>query len=202
MPAQSVDIVVTDPPYLVKYSPRDGRNVGNDDHNGWLKPAFSGAYRLLKPNSYCLSFYGWPRVDGFMSAWKSIGFFPVSHLIFLKKYPSKVGHTQSYHEVAYLLAKGRPPKPANPISDVFEWKYTGNRFHPTEKPVEVMRTLINTFSKPGDIVLDPFAGSGTTGVAARETSRRFILIENIWCDCQIAEDRIKESRSHPPKAMT
>lgn len=39
------------------------------------------------------------------------------------------------HECAYLLAKGRPRLPQNPLPDVLGWKYSGNRHHPTEKPV-------------------------------------------------------------------
>jgi DNA modification methylase len=50
-------------------------------------------------------------------------------------------------------------------------------FHPTQKPVELCKYLIKTFSNTGDIVLDNCAGSGTTGVACLETDRRFILIE-------------------------
>ena len=49
--------------------------------------------------------------------------------------------------------------------------------HPTQKPVALMAYLIRTYSNPGDLVLDNTAGSGTTGVAAIETGRRAILIE-------------------------
>lgn len=50
-------------------------------------------------------------------------------------------------------------------------------WHPTQKPVEVMRWLIEAATKPGDTVLDPYMGSGTTGVAAIQVGRRFIGIE-------------------------
>ena len=87
---------------------------------------------------------------------------------------SFVGYT---HESAYLLAKGRPQTPDRPIPDVIPWKYTGNRHHPTEKPVQSLRPLIESLTRPGAIVLDPFAGSGSTCVAAAEASRRYIGIE-------------------------
>ena len=70
-----------------------------------------------------------------------------------------------------LLAKGEPPKPAKPLRDVLPWRYSGNKLHPTQKPVEAILPLIETFSQPGDLVLDPFAGSGTTLVAARRLGR-------------------------------
>lgn len=58
-----------------------------------------------------------------------------------------------------------------------EWVYSGNRAHPTEKAVEVIAPLIRSFSKPGDLVLDPFCGSGSTCVAAALSGRQTIGIE-------------------------
>jgi len=104
-------LVIADPPYLVNFRPRDGRTVESDRSNAWLHPSFAEAYRLLKPNTFCVSFYGWPHVEQFMSTWKTVGFSPVSHLIGLKDYSSRSGYTESYHETLYLLAKGHPPRP-------------------------------------------------------------------------------------------
>jgi site-specific DNA-methyltransferase (adenine-specific) len=56
--AGSVHCIITDPPYLVNYTSRDGRGVPNDDNTRWLRPAFREMYRVLSPNSYCVSFYG------------------------------------------------------------------------------------------------------------------------------------------------
>jgi len=83
----------------------------------------------------------------------------------------------SRHEQAYLLAKGNPPRPTMPLDDVRPWIYTGNRLHPTEKAVGILTPLIESFSQPGDLVLDPFAGSGSTCVAAALSNRRTIGIE-------------------------
>lgn len=57
------------------------------------------------------------------------------------------------------------------------WKYSGNRHHPTEKPLTSLQPLIESFTHPGAIVLDPFAGSGSTCVAALQAGRRYIGIE-------------------------
>jgi site-specific DNA-methyltransferase (adenine-specific) len=62
--------------------------------------------------------------------------------------------------------------------------------HPTQKPVALFAYLIRTYSKPGDIVLDCCAGSGTAGVACVETGRRWILIEKEKKYCEIARGRI------------
>ena len=173
----SVDFVLTDPPYVVNFRDRAGRSVANDDNADWLRPAFAQIYRVLKPDSLCVSFYGWNRIHLFMDAWRNAGFRPVGHLVFCKPYASSAGFLHYQHESAYLLAKGRPQLPATPISDVLEFRYTGNRLHPTQKPVCILKPLIETFCPPDGIVLDPFAGSGSTLVAAKELGRRSFGIE-------------------------
>jgi len=172
IPSESVDLVITDPPYLVNYLPRDGRRCANDNSDYWLRPVFRELYRVLKPHSFCATFYGWPWLDRFMAAWTESGFRPVSHLVWVKFHCSREGYTKGHHEVGYLLAKGRPPRPDNPPSDVLPWQYTGNTLHPNQKPVIAIAPLIEAYSKPSDIVLDPFAGSGTTGVAAKQCRRQ------------------------------
>lgn len=190
-PQASIDLVVTDPPYLVNYRSREGRGIANDSHDNWLKPAFRAIYRVLKPNSYCVCFYGWNKVEKFMLAWKEAGFAPVSHFVWVKPYASRIGFTKAHHEQAYLLAKGNPARPHHPPEDVFyNWRYTGNRLHPTQKPVEALLPLIRAYSRPGGIVLDPFAGSGATAVAASQAGRKAIGIELDWHFCQVANGRL------------
>lgn len=63
------------------------------------------------------------------------------------------------------------------ISDVLDMRYSGNQMHPTQKPVSALLPLIKSFTPDGDLVLDPFCGSGSTGVAALLTRRRFLGIE-------------------------
>lgn len=177
MPWACVDFILTDPPYIVNYRDRSGRRVANDDNDAWLKPAFRQMYRVLRPDSLCVSFYGWNKVDSFMAAWREAGFDIVGHIVFRKHYSSKARYLSYEHESAYLLAKGRPSLPSSPVPDVLDWQYSGNRLHPTQKPVQPLRTLIDAFTKPGAVVLDPFCGSGSTLIAAQELGRRFIGIE-------------------------
>ncbi len=56
-------------------------------------------------------------------------------------------------------------------------RYTGNTLHPTQKPLEILRPLIKSYSQIGDVVLDPFAGSGSTLLAAKQLGRSWIGIE-------------------------
>jgi adenine-specific DNA-methyltransferase len=177
MPSDSIDLIVTDPPYVCRFQARDGRTVANDNRSDWIAPAFTQMYRALKPNRFVVSFYGWNTVDRFFAAWKQAGFRPVGHLVFAKRYASKERYVVYTHESAYLLAKGNPAKPHLMVRDVLEWQYTGNTRHPTEKPVMAMMLLIEAFSHPSAIVLDPFVGSGTTAVAAKKLGRRYIGID-------------------------
>ena len=116
LPSESVDFVLTDPPYFVRYRDRSGRTIRNDLYPGKVLDAFNDVYRVLKPNSLCVSFYGWNRVDLFFKAWKGAGFTPVGHIVFSKTYASAQRFVRYQHEVAYVLAKGRPQMPAAPIS--------------------------------------------------------------------------------------
>jgi adenine-specific DNA-methyltransferase len=177
LPTGSVDFILTDPPYLVRCKDRSGRTVQNDDNASWLEPAFHEMHRVLKPGKFAVSFYAWNKVDRFMDAWRKAGFHIAGHIVFPKRYASGSHFTKYQHEQAYLLSKGWPATPKHPPVDVIPWSYTGNKLHPTQKPVGSLKPLIEAFSNPGDIVMDPFAGSGSTLVAAKETGRRFIGIE-------------------------
>lgn len=173
----SVDFILTDPPYLCRYRSRDGKTIANDDRDDWLEPAFAEMYRLLKPGSMCLSFYGWNATDKFIGVWRAAGFRMVGHLVFIKRYASSSRFVQGKHEQAYLLAKGEPKQPAHPIDDVRDWHYSGNRLHPTQKPVRVLQPLVEAFCPVGGLVLDPFCGSGSTLVAAKAAARSSVGIE-------------------------
>jgi DNA modification methylase len=189
--SRSVDFALTDPPYLAHYCSRDGRRVANDDDAAWLKPAFKEIFRVLRRDSFCVSFYGWHQADKFITAWREAGFRLAGHLTFTKHYPSTERFLKYHHENAYLLAKGNPPQPTQRIPDVLEWKYSGNKLHPTQKPLCVLTPLIQSFSRPGDLVLDPFCGSGSTLLAAKLQGRSFIGIELDSAYYNIALDRLR-----------
>ena len=177
MVAGSADFVLTDPPYLARYRARDGRTIRNDDNAAWLRPAFAELYRVLAPDRFAVSFYGWPHADRFLDAFRAAGFRVVGHLAFPKRYTSATRFLRYQHEMAYLLAKGEPERPREPLGDVLDWAYSGNKLHPTQKPLSVLLPLVETFSRPGGLVLDPFAGSGSTLMAAKLLGRRYLGVE-------------------------
>ena len=71
------------------------------------------------------------------------------------------------------------------------------RFHPTQKPLSLMKWVLENYTQPGDTILDPFMGSGTTGVACVQTGRNFIGIEISEDYYRIAERRISDAQKQP-----
>lgn len=190
IPTESVDLIVTDPPYVVNYRSRDGRAYPNDNSTAWIEPAFAEAHRVLKKDTFFVCFYGWHKVNYFLYAWRKAGFRTLEQLIWVKDYPASTGKVLRYHEAAYLMEKGNSPRPQVILRSVLPWQYEGNELHPTQKPVMTILPLIMAYSRKGDIVLDPFCGSGTTAVAAKQLGRRYIGIEITEKYARIAQERL------------
>ena len=191
LPDSISDLVLTDPPYLVDYHDRQGRSIIGDKEGDWLIPAFSEIQRIMKPGSLCVCFYGWNQVDKFMAAWRTAGLQPVGHLVWQKNYNSKVGFLASRHESAYLLLKGNYyGRPNIILPDVLPWVNTGNRLHPTQKPVPALKPLIEAFTNLGGLVVDPFCGSGSTLLAAKILGRRYLGIELNKQYTEVAKHRL------------
>ena len=89
----------------------------------------------------------------------------------------KISFFHSY-EPFFHISKGKRKLNGTP-RDVFPVKraVSGSKIHPSEKPTELLRMLIGFRTEVGETVLDCFAGSGSTGIAARECNRKAILIE-------------------------
>jgi len=197
IPSASVDFVLTDPPYVGRYTSLDGRSIRNDNWN-WMKPAFRELYRVLKRDTFCVCFYGWAHADKFVNAFRDAGFYIGGHLSFPKPYISGKRYLAYQHEAAYLLFKGRPGEPSWAIADVVEWKdYPKNELHPTQKPLSILMPLIKAFSPEGGTVLDPFAGSGSSLLAAKMLGRSYVGIELDAKYHAIASRRLAE-----PKVIT
>lgn len=92
-----------------------------------------------------------------------------------------------------FIQKGRRLINGKRDPNILKFNRTGNKLHPTQKPVDLLEYLISKFSDEGETILDMFAGSGSTGVAAVNLNRNFIGIELDEEYFKIASDRINLS---------
>lgn len=186
MPSESVDLIVTDPPYLMDY--QSGRRKekfdkihGDKEGRELIRESFAYMAKVLKPNSATYIFCSWHNIDFFKQEFQK--HFTLKNLLVWVKNNHGSGDLEaSYapmHELILYGTKGRRPLQGDRLPDVVRSKRVdgASLVHPTEKPVDLCRLFIEKSSKPGDIVLDPFMGSGTTGVAAMSCGRGFIGIE-------------------------
>ena len=186
-----VDAVVTDPPYGMNFQ----SNFRNEKH---LKIANDDSAEIaIQVINWCLqntnhSIYAFGRWDNIYDYPK-----PKSLITWVKNNWS-MGDLHHEHarqtEVAFFYAMKEHFFPKQRPTDVIEYPRTNNEFHPTEKPVGLMCKFVEWTS---GTILDPFMGSGTTGVAAIQMGRKFIGIEREQKYFETACNRIKQAISQP-----
>ncbi len=150
-------------------------------------------YRVLKNSSHCYIFSNWSNLNEIITETEKVGFKLQNVLVWEKD--NKVCNKYYMNQTEFILffRKGNSKNINNMgTSNILKIPNVKNKLHPTEKPIELMKILIENSSNKNDIVLDCFAGSGSTGVACLETGRKFIGIEIDEKYFDIAKQRIKE----------
>jgi site-specific DNA-methyltransferase (adenine-specific) len=203
LPAESVDSVITDPPYgnNTTYG-FNRRTIINDESPLTGLLALGECYRLLKRNT------------------ASYVFLDIKHLHFIRLYvdtytPYRIRDClvwnkvhmglgfgfRKQHELILVLEKGKPRYKNLGLANVLSIARVTTEEHPHKKPVELLSILIRQSTDKGDVILDPFMGSGSTGVACKLEGRHFIGIEREERYVSIAEQRIAAtSQEAPPRA--
>lgn len=208
IPDESIDLVVTDPPYGINYisnkqrgSTRNGKEclnksenyfkriVGDAKNNSFFsnQEAFlKFIYKKLKNNSAAYIFCHWTNWSKIESDAINAGF-SIKNMIVVDKSNHGMGDLKGQyapkHELIMFVVKGRHLLDNSLLGrgkDVIQGKvlYSGARKkHPNEKPVSWLEPLIIRSCPEGGTVLDPFMGSGSTGIACINTGRNFIGIE-------------------------
>lgn len=199
--SESVDAIITDPPYGIDYHTKGtGASIKNDKSPFiWF---LYDAFRVLKSGESgrgsLVCFTRWDVEQTFIDAMKLAGFQVKSEVIW-DKVLHGMGDCRAQfapsHENIIFAVKGKFSFPGHRPKDLVTFqKVNGSQMvHPTEKPVGLLANLITSVTKPGDLILDPFAGSGSTLVAAKKTGRRFIGVELDGSFYQIARRRVEEA---------
>ena len=123
------------------------------------------------------------------------GLFVNNLLVWNKTVYALGGNYRSQHELIVFASMGKARRlNYHDLGNVLDFKRVSNGCHPTEKPVSLIRKIVEYSTDEGATILDPFMGSGTTGVACVQTNRNFIGIEIEPKYYDIAERRIKEAQ--------
>lgn len=177
----SIDLVVTDPPYGDNCSyGRMHKRIENNENPLLNCSALFELYRVLKRNSNLYNFTNWKHYPFLVNFIMGYTKFKIRHLIVWKKGNIGMGYGfRNRYELILVLEKGNPKYALNNFSNVQETKVIihSKKSHPHQKPKELIRKIVEHSSKAGDIVLDPFVGSGTVPVVCKELGRNFIGFE-------------------------
>ncbi len=177
-PAESVDLIVTDPPYESLEEHR-GKGV-HKRLQKWFPiiktenfiEIFREFYRVLKKNTHCYVFCDHKMMFLFKPMGEMAGFTFWKPLIWNKCRTGMGYHYRASYEVILFFEKGKRNLSNWAVRDVFSVLPDGCSY-PTQKPEELLRELIRNSSEQGELVIDPFMGSGSTGLAALMTYRKF-----------------------------
>lgn len=202
MDAGSVDMVITDPPYGVDYqSTRAAKENRKDKIAGDKRPFIwwiYDAYRVLKEGGGVLCFSRWDVQQTFIDALKIAGFSVKSVIVWDRVHHGMGNLKGSFaprYDTCIFAAKGRYILPNGRPDDVIQCQRLNGAelLHPNEKPAALMRQLVEATTKPGALVLDPFAGSGSTLAAAALTGRQYIGVEIDPEYCRIAQKKVQDA---------
>lgn len=209
---ESIDLVVTDPPYKITARGNGGNSGGmfqkKEVNNGkvfehndiniedWIEEI----YRVLKQDTHCYIMTNNKNIFHYLQEVDKTKFHYIKNLIWVKDNKIMGQTYMSQFEYIIMIRKGKHKRINNcGTSDVLnipnkKLKDENNKtIHDTEKPVDLMKILIENSSNEGDIVLDPFMGIGSTCIASKILNRQYIgfeLDENYY---NIANNRLNKN---------
>lgn len=218
--AKSIDLIVTDPPYnLGKFMKTRDTNLKKMRDNffgaaGWddmgfeewkesMDSFFELSSRVMKKGGSMIVFMAIIKVETIIKLAEKHGFYYKTTGIWHKTNPMPrnmnlhfVNSTEAWVYLTYKTKTGTFNNGGAMFHDFIETSVTPNSErkygkHPTQKPESLMQHFVELLSNPGDNILDPFMGSGTTGVVSKRADRNFIGIELNTEYYNIAKSRIE-----------
>jgi site-specific DNA-methyltransferase (adenine-specific) len=199
IPDGSIDMILTDPPYGMdfqsNYRQIKHRKIKGDTNLGWLDDWCYELFRVAADNTAHYVFCSFHNVDKFKQCLEKK--FKIKNMLVWEKNNTSMGDLKGdfapKYEMIIFIHKGRRLINGKRDPNVLKFAKTKNEHHPTQKPVDLLEYLIAKFSDDGQTILDPFMGSGSTGVAAKNLNRNFIGIELDETYFNIAKERINNS---------
>lgn len=208
IPDGSVDLILTDPPYEISRPTGFINSKGKktierfkmsyefgdwDERSTNLAPFVSEFYRVLRPSGTMIMFYDLWKLTNLADIMEKSKFKQLRFLEWVKTNPvpinSKLNYLTNSREIALSgVKRSKPTFNSQYDNGIYRYPiYHGkDRFHPTQKSLPLFEALITKHSNEGDLVLDCFAGSATTAIAAHRTGRKFV-------GCEMDEEYYKKS---------
>ncbi len=214
---KSVDLLLTDPPYGISNAytcedqvPRRLRKNGADfimprghfgDWDGSIQPNEWTEAVLPKVRGWAVIFCAQAQIGEYSDILKSHRFNAVGTLVWYKTNPVPFNHNYKPINAWEALVVGKRPGTkfnGSVVHNVFRCKSPSpqHRIHPTQKPLQLIEKFIELFSDEGDLIFDPFAGSGTAVIAAHRLHRRVLAYEKDADIYRLACNRITELVNH------
>lgn len=221
IPSSTIDLILTDPPYnLGIFMSERATNLGKMRDNffvdaGWdnlsyedwkdsMNNFFQESSRVIKKGGSLIIFMSIMKVETIINIAEQYGFYYKTTGIWHKTNPMPrnmnlhfVNSTESWIYFTFKTRTGTFNNDGALVHDFIETSLTSSKEkgygkHPTQKPEMLMSHFVNLLSNPNDTVLDPFMGSGTTGVVCKKSNRNFIGIELDKDYYNMANKRISE----------
>jgi len=206
IPDGSIDLVLTDPPYNIARDNnfttmgRAGIDFGEWDKGADLFTYIKDCFRVLDKNGSFIVFNDWKNLGDISRFAESVGFVTKDMLRLEKTNPMPRNRDRRYitdYECAIWFVMPKSKWIFNRQSPTYERpKFVHSidkGLHPTQKSLSLMEKLVLIHTNINQTILDPFMGSGTTGVAAKNLGRKFIGIEMDQGYFDIAKARINDN---------
>jgi len=214
VPSGTVDLIITDPPFAIDFKAhrlnynRKGSNViegyqeiPEGEYGSFTRRWMAEAARVLSPSGSMYVFSGWNRLRDILEGLDSAGLTTVNHLIWKYQFGvfTKKKYVTSHYHILFVVKDPKHytfnkidhyPEDVWVISREY-WK--GRKKTPTKLPSELVKKILLYSSNPGDLVLDPFLGSGTVAYVARQEGRHFLGFEVVPEYCTFARDSLSDT---------
>jgi len=209
----SIDLIVTDPPFAIDFKVKRNnynrkqtkvlegyKEISKENYYDFTYKWMKEAYRVLKETGSMYLFSGWNNLKDILNVLDEVGFITINHIIWKYQFGvfTKRKFVTSHYHILFVVKNEKRYK-FNKIEhypeDVFiiNREYWTNKVKtPTKLPMELVKKLILFSSDKGDIVFDPFLGSGTVAVCSKMLGRHYLGFEIVKDYYKFAMDRISK----------